>query len=189
MMKWIGNRISFKDEKSRLTIVILPEKLNWFKPLMLAWLMMWYVVGAAVVWSYFSMKLTQQELIIIMIFAAFWIYYAQRVTRSYLWMVWGKELIKIDEASLSVKRSIKGYGKAKQFLVENIKNIKLDVPESHSFMSAWEAAPWMKGNERISFEYLGKVIRFGAKLNEKDAKLLFNLVTKKIEDRLKKTKN
>jgi hypothetical protein len=54
--------------------------------------------------------------------------------------------------------------------------------------AVWEISPWVRGGERIEFEYQGKFIRFGRKLSEKDAKLLFNLVTKRIDDRLKQAK-
>ena len=62
-------------------------------------------------------------------------------------------------------------------------------PKEKSFQSVWEASPWVRGGERIDFEYQGKIIRFGRKLDEKDAKLLFQLITKKIEERLKSKKN
>jgi hypothetical protein len=47
----------------------------------------------------------------------------------------------------------------------------------------------VKGGEILEFDYMGKVIRFGRKIDEKDAKLLFNLISKRIEERLRKTKN
>jgi hypothetical protein len=65
----------------------------------------------------------------------------------------------------------------------------MSVPEERSIQRVWEASPWIRGGERIEFEYNGKMIRFGRKLNEKDAKLLFQLVTRRIEERMKKIKN
>jgi hypothetical protein len=102
---------------------------------------------------------------------------------------WGKELLKIDEVALFYKKSIKSYGSSKPYYFENIKKISLDIPKERSLQIAWESSPWIRGGERISFEYMGKVIKIGQKLNEKDAKLLFQLVTKKIEEKLKKRKD
>jgi hypothetical protein len=51
-----------------------------------------------------------------------------------------------------------------------------------------EQSPWVKGGERIDFQYFGKTIRFGRKLNQKDTELLFKLITKRIEERLRKSK-
>ncbi len=187
-MKWIGNRISFEDDKLKTTIVIRPEDKPLIKALMGAWVAMWLTIGTTVIWYFFNFKLSGQEEIIIYVFLSFWLYYAVRVTRGFLWLMWGRELIKIDEASFIYKRSIKGYGKAVPYYLENIRKMKVEFPEVNSFQAAWESSPWIQGGERIEFEYRDKIVRFARKLEEKEAKLLFNLVTKRIEDQLRKRK-
>ena len=62
-------------------------------------------------------------------------------------------------------------------------------PKENSFQAVWENSPWIQNGERIEFDYIGKTIRFGKKLNEKDTKLLFNLVIKRIEEYLKQNNN
>ena len=79
-------------------------------------------------------------------------------------------------------------GKAKEYYLENIKKVRVSVPKANSFQAAWENSPWIRGGERIEFDYLGKTIRFGRKLNQQDSKLLFQLLTKRLEDQLKKKK-
>ena len=116
----------------------------------------------------------------------FWVYYAVKVFRSFAWLMWGKELIKIDETALFYKKSVKKYGKSVPYYFENIQKMSLFIPRDKSLQASWEASPWVRGGERIEFEYFGKMVRLARKLNEKDAKLLFSLVTKKIEERLKK---
>lgn len=188
MKKWIGDRISFVDEKEKTTIVIHPENVGWIKAVMGAWVAMWMTIGAVVIWSLLTLTLTDQENIILWVFLCFWAYYAFRVGRSFLWMMWGKELIKIDEATFVYKRSIKKYGKAHPYLLDNIKKIRLFQPKARSLQSVWEQSPWIKGGERVEFDYNGKVVRFGRKLNEKDAEQLFRFLTKKIEQRVRKLK-
>ena len=185
-MKWIGKRVSFVDDKQKTTIVIYPESNVLIKGIIGAWVAMWMTIGATIIWSYFSLKLTNQENIIIYIFMTFWVYYAVKVFRSFAWLMWGKELIKIDETALFYKKSVKKYGKSVPYYFENIQKMSLFIPRDKSLQASWEASPWVRGGERIEFEYFGKMIRFARKLNEKDAKLLFSLVTKKIEERLKK---
>lgn len=185
-MKMIGTRISFNDSKNKLTIVIEPEKNVLINSLMGAWLSMWLTIGITVFWSINSLKLKEQELIILYIFLVFWAYYAIKVSRSFLWLLFGKELIKIDEISLTIKKSIKKYGRSTPFYFENIKNFKFEIPDSSSIQAIWESSPWVNGGERFSFEYFGKNVRFGRKLEEKDAQLLNNLITKKIKERIKK---
>lgn len=187
-MKWIGERISFVDDKERTTIVIYPERIGWINSLMGAWVAMWWTIGLTVIWAFFKLELTDQETIAIFVFLTFWAYYAFRVTRSYLWLIWGKELIKIDEVSLIYKRSIKSYGKAVHYYLENISQLRLYHPKERSLQSAWEASPWIRGGERIEFDYHQKLVKFGRKLNENDSKLLFKFITKKLDDRLRKLK-
>ena len=188
-MKWIGERISFVDDKEKSTFVIYPTSETWIKGLMGAWCAMWLVIGLTTIWYTFTHKMTDQENIIIVIFLSFWVYYASKVGRSFFWILWGKELVKVNEAALFYKRSIKQFGKSTPYYLENIKKIRMYQPKENSLQAVWETSPWVRGGERLEFDYLGKTIRFGRKLNEKDAKLFFNVLTKKVEERLRKVKN
>ena len=126
--------------------------------------------------------------VIIYIFMAFWAYYALKVTRSFFWLLWGRELLKLDETGLFYKRSIKSYGKSSQYFYENIAKMEVYQPKEKSMQAIMEQSPWVKGGERIDFQHFGKTIRFGRKLNPKDTELLFKLITKRIEERLRKSK-
>ncbi len=184
-MKWIGQRISFIEDKKRTTIVIYPQEASWVKGLMGAWFAMWIMIGAIIIWSYFTFNLSSKENVILFVFMFFWAYYAIKVSRAFFWLLWGKELIKIDEAALHYKKSIRNYGRSHPYFFENIKKIAVFQSKEKSFQSVWENSPWIRGGERIDFEYQGRIIRFARKLEEKEAKLLFQLITKKIEERLK----
>lgn len=184
-MKLIGERISFNNTKEKFTVVIQPEKNGLVNSLMGAWLSMWLTIGVVVIWSLTVLKLKEQEQIILYVFLVFWFYYAFRVTRSFLWLLYGKELVKIDEVSLTIKKSIKNYGQSIPYYFENIKNIKFEMPESNSMQSLWESSPWINGGERINFEYFDKEVRFGRKLNERESQLLLNLIIKQLKERFK----
>jgi len=187
-MKWIGNRISFSEDKTKTTIVIHPKDIGWLKGIMGAWVSMWLTMGGIVIWSYFVMNLSQQDTIIVFVFLAFWLYYAYKVTKSWFWIMWGKELIKIDEASLSYKKSVRNYGKSNSYLLDNISKMRMHNLEEKSFQSAWEKSPWIVGGERMEFDYMAKVVRFGRKLDKKDAELLFKLLTKRIDTQIRLNK-
>jgi hypothetical protein len=183
-MKWIGERISVFEGKEKTSVVIYPENVFWQKGLMGAWFAMWLVIGGVMFWS-LSLELSEKERIIVFIFLSFWLFFAVRVGRAFFWLMWGKEMIKIDSIALTYKKSIRNYGKAIPYYVENIKKISLHQPKENSFQSVYEASPWIRGGERIEFEYLGKNIRFARKLSEKESKLLYQLITKKMEEYLK----
>lgn len=185
-MKWIGKRISFVDDKLKTTVVIEPESVFWVNALMGAWVAMWMVIGATVIWALLFLEMTKEEKIGLIVFLSFWLYFAIRVTRTFFWLLWGKELIKIDETAMTYKRSIRRFGKAVPYYLENITKIRVIVPKERSLQSVWEASPWIRGGERLEFDYLSKTVRFGRKLDEKDAKLLYQFLTKKIDQRLRK---
>jgi hypothetical protein len=188
-MKWIGERISVVDDKNKTTIVIYPEKRALITGLMGAWIFMWYAIGITITWAYFALKLAENEQVMLFVFMTFWGYYAVRVTRAFLWLMWGSENIKINEIGITVKNATGKAGRAKTYYLENIKKARLEIPKQRSMQNAWESSPWVNGGERIVFDYQGKVKRLGRKLSEKDATLLFNLITKRIEEHLKnKTK-
>jgi len=151
-MKWIGERISFIEQPKKLTVVINPEDKFFQKGLMGAWFAMWLTIGGVMIWSLNTFGLNQQEKLIVVVFLCFWAYYAFKVGKALFWLIWGKELIKIE-------------------------------PDGFIYR---ENSPWIQNAERIQFQYISKNIRFARKLNEKDANLLFKLITKKIEEYLKK---
>lgn len=187
-MKWLSERISFNEDNQKVTFVIYPENKGWIKSLMGAWFAMWIAIGVTISWVLLTLKMTENERVFLYVFMAFWLYYALKVGRSFFWIIWGKELIKINETSFTYKKSIKNYGKATPYYLENIKKIRTFQPKDRSLQSVWEASPWVRGGERLEFDYMGKVIRFGRKLEEKEQKLFFNLLTKKIDEKLRKLK-
>jgi hypothetical protein len=187
-MKWIGNRISYVDQENKSTIIITPENVGFVKALIGAWFFMWIAIGAVISWSFFTFQLKEQEKIALVVFMVFWTYYFVRIGRMFLWLLYGSENLKIDKIALTLKTAIKKYGKSKEYYIENIEKIRMFVPEKKSFQAAWENSPWIRGGERLEFDYRGKTIRFGRKLTEQEAKQLFQLITKRLDDQLKKKK-
>ena len=184
-MKWIGERISFLDKKDYLTVVIYPPNIGFKKTLILIWVLLWYAVGAVVFAQYFQ-DYTEKEKIVIIIFLSFWLYYAVRVTRTLLFLYFGKEYLKLDKTALRIKRATGKYGSAKQYFIENISKFEVIELKERSFQAVYEDSPWVRGADKLHFDYMGKNVSFGRKLNEKDAELLFKLLVKRIEQYLRK---
>jgi len=187
-MKWIGERISFVEDKNRTTVVIEPMHTGWIRSVMSAWVFMWLTIGVSVLINYNSLGLDENQVVFIWVFLAFWGYYTIRVTRSWLWLMWGKELIKIDEVALTYKRSIRRYGKATPYLLENIQKMRVSTPKENSVQAAWEKSPWIVGGERMEFDYMGRLVKLGRKLNEKDSELLFRYLTKRVEQQIRQSR-
>jgi len=200
-MKWIGERISYVDHGDKTTIIITPESVGFIKALMGAWFFMWAAIGGTMIWAlasgyiYFSAgekvpsESEKQTLFLItLVFLVFWLYYFVRIGRMFFWLLWGREYLKIDKINMTIKTSIREYGKAKEYFLDNLSKVRVHVPEKKSFQAAWENSPWIRGGERLEFDYMGKTVRFGRKLNEQDSKLLFQLITKRVDEHLKKNR-
>lgn len=181
-MKWIGERISYQDHKKPFTtLIITPERVGWKDALMTAWLLMWTTIGIYIFYELIAIDHQRDEKLTLFIYVSFWTYFEYRVLKAFLWLRFGKENIKIDPEYVWVKKSIGKYGKAKSYLIDNVKNISVRTPSEKSIAHQFEKSYWVVGGERILFDYLGKIIHFGRKLDEKDAKLLAKFLEKRVQ--------
>lgn len=186
-MKRIGKRISYVDNKENTTIVIHPENIGWKNSLLLAWLTVWLFVGVYVCYE-ITQDYSREIKLTLVIFMSFWLYFAYKVGKAVLWQFYGKELIKIDGIHLTYKKSILSYGKAKSFFLDNIHKLRTEEIKNTSLRYQFESSIWVVGGERLSFDNMGKSHFFGRKLDEQDANLLFKLISKRLNDFIKKAK-
>ena len=186
-MKWIGERISFVDKKDSISFVIYPPKLGRKKTLILVWFALWLLIGGYVASQIFQ-DYSDQEKLALFIFMVFWLYFALRVLRTILFLFFGREYIKLDANSLRIKRATGQYGSAKQYFLENITRLSLVTLKENSFQKVYDDSPWVRGTNRIQFEYFQKKHSFGRKLDGKDAEMMFKIITKRIDKYLKSKK-
>ncbi|MDX1653341.1 MAG: hypothetical protein R3277_12665 [Brumimicrobium sp.] len=183
-MKWIGERISFVDHKEYVTFVIYPPNIGNKKYLILIWSLAWLAIGAYVFTQFFY-DYSEKEKIVLIIFMSFWVYFAVKVFRTLLYLFFGREFIKIDKTALRLKTATSNYGQARQFFLENITKFSVLSLKDNSLQNIYDRSPWVRGSNRIHFEYMGKHYSFGRKLEEKDARLLFGVITKRINQYLR----
>ena len=186
-MKWIGNRTSFVDKKDSLSFVIYPPKLGRKKNLILIWFILWIFIGGYVTIAFFR-DFSGEEKLALLIFLLFWLYFAIRVLRTILYLYYGREYIKLDKNSLRIKRATGSYGKSNQYFIENITKLSVVPLKEGSFKKVFEDSPWVRGANRIQFECFHKKYSFGRKLEDKDAEMIFKILTRRIEKYLKSKK-
>lgn len=186
-MKRIGDRITFVDNKDNLSFVVYPPNLGKKKLLIVIWLALWILIGIYMAFQ-FLREFSSEEKIALVIFMFFWAYFALRVFKTVLYLYYGKEYIKLDQNSLKVKHATGSYGKANQFFIENISKIRTVTFKPNSFKKAFEDSAWVKGTNRIEFEYFNKKYGFGRKLDEKDAEMVYKILIRRIDKFLKSKK-
>lgn len=183
-MKWIGERISFVDNKEKLTVVIYPPNIGIKYKLLITWSVFWLAIGIYVT-SQLAYVTNQKEQITIIIFLSFWLYFAVRVGKTLIYLTWGREYLKIDKEGLHIKIATGKYGRSKRYFFENLQRFDVIEMKETSFQAVYESSAWVKGSNKISFDYLDKIQTFGRKLNEKDTILLYKLMLKKVEQFLR----
>lgn len=127
--------------------------------------------------------LKNQEQLILWVFLSFWLFYLIRIGRTFLWIHYGQELIKLGEFSIDYKRSIFKYGKAHVIFYENIVGFTTHFPKENSFESVWESSPWIGGGERIFLETKLKTYKIGRKLSIQESHSLLEKINNQIKKR------
>jgi hypothetical protein len=172
-MKVIGDRISILKKEKLLSIVILPTTDKKKLGLMFLWILAWSVCGVIVLMNYFNLREQNQKLFII-IFLSFWAYYEYKIMRAFTWKKWGKEKIWIQNDILHYQREINGKGKVKEYNKDLINGLKIIDVDAANFSDQINQSFWIKGGERLEFNYQAKVVRFAMQIKDEETRTLFN---------------
>jgi len=167
-MKLISERVSVQEKDNVLSVVILPttdkKKLN----LMLLWLLAWTACGVIVFANYFKMN-NQDAKLFIIIYLSFWFYFEYKIARAWIWKKFGREKVWLKNGKLFLQKEINGKGKIKEYGLDLVNEVKLIELSHASFADTINQSFWIKGGERIQFQYMAKTITFGMQLNDKEA--------------------
>ena len=179
-MKWIGNRVSYKDHKDFFTMIISSKTDHWKMLLMLIWLLIRFSCGLVIiVYLIFTDELSDRK-IYFYTFLVFWTYFLYKVVRVLIWRRFGIEFIRIDEDKFSVKKSLWGYGRAKEFITSNIKKIKLAPLDEKSFSKVFNDSFWIVGQGTIIINALEKEYNFGSQISKEDGEKIVKVLNSKI---------
>ena len=88
-------------------------------------------------------------------------------TRLFLWEMFGIEIIEANKTKLDISQEITGWRKSKSYSFERVKSLqttKKSIRISKNY------------NEFITFEYDGKICRFGHGIKESEAKEIVSVI-------------
>jgi hypothetical protein len=100
--------------------------------------------------------------------------------RVLIWRRFGIEFIRIDEDKFSVKKSLWGYGRANEFITNNIKKIKLAPLNEKSFSKVFNDSFWIVGQGTIVINALDKEYNFGSQISKEDGLKIIKVLNSKI---------
>lgn len=166
-MKIISARVSVLDKEDVLSIVILPtvEKKKLLG--LLLWLIAWSVCGLIVLINFFMLNNRDAKLFLF-VYLAFWLYFEIKIASAFRWKKFGKEKIWLKNNRMFYRKEISGKGKTNEFEIDMVNDVKMIELHQSSFSDAINQSFWIKGGERIQFQYLAKTIRMGLQLNDKE---------------------
>lgn len=162
-IKFLSERISYRVSKESASVVISGKIERWKEATLMAWMVAWTVCGVFFMYQ-LSLELPRETKMGIVVLLFFWLYFEIKVGRALFWRLWGFEQIRFTKGQLSIKRNIKGYGKRRDFFLQNIQGFQKVEPSPRSLVASMEESFWVVGGERIYFDHLGKKIGLGMQL-------------------------
>ena len=87
-MKWIGDRVSYKNHENFFTMIITPKKEGWKMWAMIIWLIAWIFCGVIVIHSLFFNEDIIDSKLYFSTFLLFWAYFLYKIFRVLLWRKW-----------------------------------------------------------------------------------------------------
>ena len=164
--------------------VIIPPLKNWFQIIYLfVVLVTWFVSEIAAI-GIFVFDLTPglpEELIFLSIAKSLLILIVWTTVGGLgiyilLWQLVGKEKIIINERGFSIRHEIFSKSRPKEYLAKHISALRVSPNQpAHSDRSMfWEF--WGFGMGTLAFDYGAKTFRFGIRLDEAEARQIFNQI-------------
>lgn len=161
-----GAKVSIEQTDEGTIITINPEIAPWQQFALGAWVVIWLICGMFIGLSLLK-GVTSDEQIFYLVFLGFWGYFLFYAVRSLIWNKIGREYVRIGAENLAYKRAFGEYGKVSTYDLETVKHLGKLNYEDKTWAKVYHDAFWTVGGEQIGFEYFGKKIAFGFKLNEK----------------------
>ena len=144
-MKYLSERVSIDRQEGRTSVVIsarLPRKQE---ALLIAWAIAWFFCGAYILYAHTQLASGDPVRQYLLVFLAFWSYFAVVVGKAVLWRLKGFELWRVKDGTLTIKDSLFGMGKARPYFVDNIQRLGLLNIDPRSWKWQLNQSGWMIG--------------------------------------------
>jgi hypothetical protein len=185
-MEYLSPRVSVDRSSGRFSVVISARLDRAREGLLIAWCLAWFACGAYIIYALLHMPASDQRQYVL-VFLAFWAYFALRVGKAAVWRLKGFELWRLKDGVFTIKNSILGYGKAQDHFVENMSELGALSTERDSWRWQMNESFWVIGGERLGFAYQGRRVLFGKGLTTSEMEKLLRLLKTELEKARKAT--
>ncbi len=178
-IKSISKRASFVENENELSIVI-SSALDRQKARNIGIILgLWLIGGIVIGVNYFRIDDHNTKLFIL-VWLAFWCYFSYVIGKAFLWQYNGKELIKVRDGKLIYKKDVSGRGFVLDYEIAEMKDLRKYGEKSPEWIKRFGGDYWSVDCDSIAFDYQGKEIPLGYKLNEFEQGEILKLLKTKI---------
>ncbi len=175
----ISKRASFVKNEKELSIVISSaENRDKAKNVGII-LALWLIGGVIIGYSYFDTA-DKNTKMFILVYLAFWFYFAYVIGKAFMWHWNGKELIKVREGKLIYKKDVSGRGMVADYPLNEIKNLRTYGEKTPGWIKTIGGDYWSVDCDSLAFDYQGKEIPLGYKLSEKEQGTVLKLLKERV---------
>lgn len=173
-------RIKISQEKEGTLIVIKAYKEKSKQFVLGLWLLAWTICGLAICSQLFFEPADDLKSMLF-IFSAFWFYFEFKAIKVWRWRRVGEEKILIDNNALHYGRTYNNRGFLKPFALNQINPVRIIEQSDNAFNKTIGNAYWSISGETLTFGFKGRMVFFGLRLNEKEAKKIMKLINQSID--------
>lgn len=177
-------RFKLIEEPNGFTVYIRAPKYYFHILFALVWWPLWTFGGFAVLTAIFT-EPARKDLFFILLWLCLWFCAWVFIAYSWLWMVFGKEVISIRRDVLTIKRDMFGWGKSISIPLAEIYDLRIRTEKPPFFSSERSMGRWGLGWPTLTVYWRDKTHRFGLKLHSDEAEFLYD----KIEHFIARTSN
>jgi hypothetical protein len=192
-MESVNNGRAIIEENLDALTIKIPSKKLWYiwfiLPFWLGFMLFWE--GTALYMFFHALLQGSPASIFMLLFigvGGLGVFYG---TQTAVWLIKGHEILTFRSNELQINR-VPTIFSAKTYEIAPMKNIRLDYAEPSLFSNNRRMEMPFRANQGITFDYGMKTIRFGAEIDEAEARHLLELLVQKgyfKDEQLSKNKN
>jgi hypothetical protein len=166
-----GPRHQIVDQRDGIAIIIPARRNIFLFAFLTLWLCGWAVGEIMAPVSFFaSAEKDPGAAVFMLVWFCAWTLGGGFAIYVWLWQLRGREIVSVTCTSVSIKRDVFGYDRTKHYDPAEIRALRVSPPTFNPFDFASGMAFWGIGGGAIAFDYGLQTFRFGAGLDEAEAK-------------------
>lgn len=165
-----ASRITVTDTSGELRIII-PGRRSWFVICVLGfWICCWAVAEVMVASQFLNGDAPPEGELFMLVWFGVWTVSGMLAIYAWLWQVFGKEIAIVRGQMFKIRRDIGRFGFDKEYDFFQVRNLRVGQVAFNPLEFSSSLQLWGIGGGVIVFDYGAKTHRFGAGLDEVEAK-------------------